>query len=149
MEILPEPTSNKLCGSCQFSIYRSPCATYTFQNLVSVEPLTEPRTPAQYLVPTCRSSVGQPPLQPCICTSHLSVRKEAPAPCGINLLDSRHDVASGQPRSTVVGPPVNGGYLWRSMPVNAARLPVNGSGLRWRSAVNGGGQRRSPVADHH
>nr|GFA03754.1 hypothetical protein [Tanacetum cinerariifolium] len=41
------------------------------------------------------------------------------------------------------------------MPVNTgqrrsttAGSPVNGSGPRWRSAVNGGGQRRSPVADH-
>nr|GFB61522.1 hypothetical protein [Tanacetum cinerariifolium] len=35
----------------------------------------------------------------------------------------------------------------RSTPVNDARPSVNDSGLRWRSAINGGSQRRSPVAD--
>nr|GEV45432.1 hypothetical protein [Tanacetum cinerariifolium] len=35
-----------------------------------------------------------------------------------------------------------------SAPVNAAGPPVNGSGLWWRSAINGGGQRRSLDSNH-
>nr|GFD50404.1 hypothetical protein [Tanacetum cinerariifolium] len=35
-----------------------------------------------------------------------------------------------------------------SAPINDDGPPVNGDGLRWRSAVNGGSQRWSPMADH-
>nr|GEV96945.1 hypothetical protein [Tanacetum cinerariifolium] len=36
----------------------------------------------------------------------------------------------------------------KSAPVNDAKPSINGGGLRWRSVINGGSQRRSPVANH-